>query len=234
MNITPQSSDNGLEVACVTEMAERERGGTAVVLLHGWRAAGDDLVGLAKALLRPGSRLFVPAAPLTEPDGRRAWWHLEPDDRPAWAWDDRPPAGYQPHPSVTAARLAVQRLLTGLDRRYGPDTVAVVGFSQGAMLALDLGVRVESGVDRVAAMSGVMLADSLPALAAPGTTDDRHVRFLLTHGLDDEELPFQAAETARDLLDSHGRDVTWRPFPGGHEIPPQIAAELGGFLFDNR
>ena len=62
----------GLNVARVSDMSEDERGGSAVVVLHGWGAPGDDLVPLAEALLRPGVRFFVPAAPLPEVGGGRA------------------------------------------------------------------------------------------------------------------------------------------------------------------
>jgi phospholipase/carboxylesterase len=62
----------GLEVVSVTDMKEEERGGSAVIVLHGWGAPGDDLVPLAKRLNRPGVRFFVPAAPLPEIGGGRA------------------------------------------------------------------------------------------------------------------------------------------------------------------
>jgi predicted esterase len=69
----------GLNVARLSDMSEDERGGSAVVVLHGWGAPGDDLVPLAEALARPGVRFFVPAAPLPEMGGGRAWWHLDPN-----------------------------------------------------------------------------------------------------------------------------------------------------------
>ena len=50
-----------LDVVVVSEMRDDERGGDAVVVLHGWGAPGDDLVPLAEALARPGVRFFVPA-----------------------------------------------------------------------------------------------------------------------------------------------------------------------------
>ena len=36
---------------------------------------------------------------------------------------------------------------------------------------------------------------------------------------------------AKDLLEKHGFPVTWRPFDGGHEIPPPVLAEVDRFLF---
>src|SRR5436305_5838196 len=56
----------GLSVVRVSSMRDGERGGTAVIVLHGWGAPGDDLVPIAEALKRPGARFFVPAAPLPE------------------------------------------------------------------------------------------------------------------------------------------------------------------------
>src|SRR5260221_4856117 len=60
----PANDWAGLDVATVHRMREDERGGMAVVLLHGWGARGDDLVSLAQALARPKTRFFLPARPL--------------------------------------------------------------------------------------------------------------------------------------------------------------------------
>src|SRR3954470_8865291 len=62
----------GLEVVSAGTMPDEERGGAAVVLLHGWGAPGHNLLGLARALDRPRTRFFVPAGPL-EADRGRAW-----------------------------------------------------------------------------------------------------------------------------------------------------------------
>ena len=128
----------GLNVARVSDMSEDERGGSAVVVLHGWGAPGDDLVPLAEALARPGVRFFVPAGPLPEMGGGRAWWHLDPNARPPHASTDELTRGFQPTPAVIAARAAVQALIATVVDRHAPATVALVGFSQGAMLAIDV------------------------------------------------------------------------------------------------
>ncbi|WP_412543477.1 hypothetical protein R8Z50_13645 [Longispora sp. K20-0274] len=231
MSSQPPAAPDDLTVAVLSTMAPEERGGHAVVLLHGWGAPGDDMVPLGRALIRPGTRMFVPAGPLPEFGGGRAWWRLGPEERPAWAWDDHAPADHRPNDLVTAAREAVLALLATVRDRYAPDTVALVGFSQGAMLAHDVGLRAEAGVDRVAALSGVVLADSLAALHSPGP---RRPAFLVAHGRDDEQVPFVGGEQARSLLDRHGYDVTWLPFDGGHDIPGEVIGALDGFLFEER
>jgi phospholipase/carboxylesterase len=217
-----------LKVVRVSGMKEDERGGTAVVVLHGWGAPGDDLVPLAEALGRPGARFFVPAGPLAEMGGGRAWWHLDPRTRPPHASSERPPADFRPTSEVVAARAAVQALIATVVERYAPTTVALVGFSQGAMLAIDVALAGTPAVDLVVAMSGVLLMDSVSALTALRATKPR---FFLSHGRHDPVVPFASGSHAHALLEAHGLSVAWRPFDGGHEIPPPVLADVERFLF---
>ena len=217
----------GLDVVRVSAMWEDERGATAVIVLHGWGAPGDDLVPLAQALRRPGVRFFVPAAPLPEMGGGRAWWHLDPTTRPPHAESDLLPAGFKPNAAVLAARAAVQGLIATVVERYAPASLALVGFSQGAMLSIDVALAGTPGVERVVAMSGVLLADSVPGLSAPRAS---RPRFLLSHGRQDPVVPFASGARAQELLEKHGFAVAWRPFNGMHEIPPAVLAEVRQFL----
>jgi phospholipase/carboxylesterase len=221
----------GLEVVRVTGMKEDERGGDAIIVLHGWGAPGDDLVPLARALGRPGVRVFVPAGPLPEVGGGRAWWHLDPNVRPPHAASDELPPGFRPTSAVVAARAAVQGLVATVIERYAPASVMLVGFSQGAMLSIDVALARTPGVACVAAMSGVLLTDSVPSLIAPRQGKPR---FLLSHGRQDPVVPFASGTRARELLERHGFSVAWRPFDGGHEIPGPLLADVQRFLFAGR
>jgi phospholipase/carboxylesterase len=210
-------------------LREQDKGGLLVVLLHGWRARGDDLVGLARQLAQPNSRFLVAAAPLAEPGGGRAWWRLDTSDRPAHARSDALPPNYQFSRQVAAARRLVQSLLRDATQRYAPDAIALAGFSQGAMLALDVALAADPPVARVAVLSGVLLADSLPALqrkpAAPAAV-------FVSHGRQDPVLPFAEGASIEAVLTPHGYPVTFFPFDGGHEIPSAVVARLHRFLFE--
>jgi phospholipase/carboxylesterase len=131
---------------------------------------------------------------------------------------------------VVAARAAVQGLIATVVDRHAPRSVALVGFSQGAMLSIDVALAGAPGLDRVVAMSGVLLTDSLTALTAPHPSKPR---FLLSHGRRDPVVAFSSGERAKELLEKHGFPVTWRPFDGGHEIPPPVLAEVDRFLFSS-
>ena len=199
-------------------------------MLHGWGAPGDDLVSLGRELANPGSRFLVPAAPLPEPGGGRAWWHLNAKDRPARAESDQLPPAHQPHPQVTAAREAVQALVRDAKQRYAPESIALVGFSQGSMLALDVALALDPVIDRVAVLSGYLLMDSLPALhaRAPGAP---RPRVLVAHGRADPIVPFRGGQSIKSILEAREYVVDWVSFDGGHEIPPSVTARLRTFLF---
>jgi phospholipase/carboxylesterase len=218
-----------LEVVSGSTMPAEERGGTAIVLLHGWGAPGDDLVALGEVLARPRTRFFFPAGPLPEMGGGRAWWHLDTNDRPAHAWSDQLPADHRPHPQVAAARAAVQSVLRTIRRLHQPQRLVLGGFSQGAMLSIDVALAADPPVDRVVALSGVLLADSLSGLRAGGPRPP----VFIAHGREDAVLSFEGGQRCKEVLEAHGFPVTWRPFDGGHEIPAGILRDLLPFLFDD-
>lgn len=222
----PSGEPQALEALTSGRMRDDERGGSLVLLLHGWGARGDDLLPLAQALARPRARFVLPAGPLRAGPEGRAWWSLE-ERRPAHAWTEELEPGHMPHAQVTSARARVTALLRASIDRYGPERVAVAGFSQGAMLALDVALSMPT-VERVAALSGALLADSLPALRA---SRPARLRAFVAHGRQDGVVSFTGAEHSRDILRRHGVQVTWHAFDGGHGIPPAVVAELERFLF---
>ncbi|MCC6334737.1 MAG: hypothetical protein IT380_12230 [Myxococcales bacterium] len=129
----------------------------AVILCHGFGAPGDDLVGLAGELVAKqpslaGARFFFPAAPLSLGGfgwgDSRAWWMI---DLPTVA---RLQQG-DPHAlrefrkvepeGMPQARNVFKRLVLDVATQTGLPMKQVVlgGFSQGAMLATDVALRLE-------------------------------------------------------------------------------------------
>jgi phospholipase/carboxylesterase len=143
------------------------------------------------------------------------------------AYDDQPPVSRQPHHAVLEARTAVQALIRDIRKRHRPDRLVLGGFSQGAMLSIDVALAGEPAVDRVAVLSGVLLQDSVAGLRSPR---DPKPAVFVSHGRQDAMLPFEGGERLKDLLARHAFPVTWRPFDGGHEIPSAIVRDLAAFI----
>jgi phospholipase/carboxylesterase len=201
-----------------------------VVLLHGYGAAGDDLVGLAERIDAPaGTRFVLPEAPLELGGSGRAWWPLDVD-RLRFG-EDRDLSDEIP-PGLESARRKVTALLGEVQRRLGVPSSRIVlaGFSQGAMLALDVALHLEDPVAGVAALSGTLVADARwsPLMRAR----QGQLRVLVTHGRSDGILPFAMAERLRDRLEDSGVEVTWVAFDGGHTIPSDAVVAFERFLRD--
>jgi phospholipase/carboxylesterase len=225
----PSGEWGGLEVQVIGPMTDKETGGTAVVLLHGWGADGDDLIPLARELSAARVRFIVPAAPLSHPHGGRMWWALDLDRRRQMVarGQERRLAQEVP-PGLPAARAKVQGLLKQVRERYKPAVLVLAGFSQGGMLATDVALAADPPVDRVAALSGTFIAE--PVWRQRLKQLERKPAVLLSHGREDALLPFAASERLRGVLADAGFDVTWVPFDGGHTIPAEVIARLRAFL----
>lgn len=213
----------GLEVTSGGDLGEDERGGTAVVLLHGFGASGDDLVSLARSLAQPRTRYVVPAGLLTLPNGGRAWWPIK--QRLAY---DAQQELQVPSELLERARGAVQGVFATVRERYAPESLVVAGFSQGAMLALDAALQPSSGVQRVAVLSGALPVATSLALAQPRAG---RPKVFVSHSRQDRILRFAGAEHAVERLKSAGLAVDFLPFDGGHEISPGVVVALREFLF---
>jgi phospholipase/carboxylesterase len=194
---------------------------TTVVLLHGFGAPGDDLVPLADELAKPNIRFAVPEAPL-ELGGlygdSRAWWllDLEKLERELRDGIPRDRRGEVPE-GLPAAREKVMRFLDEL--AVPPEQLVLAGFSQGAMLSLDVALHRATKPAALLLMSGTLLAESE---WAPRMASLAGVPIVLSHGRADMLLPFAIAEVLRDRLTEAGAKVEWVPFGGGHEIPRAV------------
>jgi phospholipase/carboxylesterase len=199
-----------------------------VVLMHGFGAPGDDLVALAEGLDVP-ARFVFPEAPL-ELVGlygdARAWWLLDLAQLGAGAPRDR--RGDLPD-GLPAAREQVLRVIEDLKTRFAVSDhqLALGGFSQGAMLALDVALHRTAAPAALVQLSGTLIAETawlplLPRLAG--------VPVFQAHGRHDALLSFSLAEVLRDRLRVAGANVEWHAFAGAHEIPPDVVGELRSFL----
>lgn len=173
-----------------------------VLLIHGLGADGFDLVDLA-----PGWGRAVPEALFVAPHGLEAC-DLAPHGRQWFSLQDRTPARMEAGVRAAAARLgaALDAELAALGLSRGD--CALMGFSQGAMLALFMGLRMNPAPAAILAYAGRLLgAAALPAeLAARPPV-------LLVHGEADEVVPIEGSRHAAQALAALGVPVetAWRP-----------------------
>lgn len=194
--------------------------GTLVVLLHGLGADGNDLIGLAPMLARslPDALFAAPDAPQPcdmAPYGRQ-WFSLQ-ERRP-----DRLLAG------AAAAEPLLQSYIDMLLERYGLDEsrLALIGFSQGTMMALHAAPRRARAPAAVVGFSGALIGAERLAAEARSTPP-----VLLIHGDRDEVVPVGALFDAVAGLQQASIPVVWEIRRGlGHSIDPEGLALAQQFL----
>lgn len=208
--------------------------GPLVILLHGFGAAGDDLVTLADVLDVPDDTRFAfPEGPLALNLGygdSRAWWIIDMNrlaqERAAGRLRDlstEVPRG------LPTARRTLDSFLDGLPQAMPVDPTRTIlgGFSQGAMLACDLVMRTAFPIAGLIQLSGTLLARHE---WASDLASRRGLPVFQSHGTQDEVLPYSMAEQLRDELTASGLSMEWQSFRGGHEIPECVVDRLGRFV----
>lgn len=191
-----------------------------VVLLHGVGADGNDLIGLAPALARhlPNAAFVAPNAPEPcdmAPFGHQ-WFSLQ-DRRP-----EAIEAGVRRSAPVLDAFIDAELERSGLE----DDQLALVGFSQGTMMALHVALRRARPVAAVLGFSGALIgADRLRAEIRSRPP------VLLVHGDADELIPVRALHAAVAGLQAMSVPVRFSVRPGlPHGIDPEGVEEGGRFL----
>jgi phospholipase/carboxylesterase len=188
-----------------------------VVLLHGYGADGNDLIALAPMLAQvfPDAAFFAPHAPEpceVMPFGRQ-WFSFTNSDPEMWRRDadSLGPALDAMGRGAAGAAPVLNRFLDGLLARHGlgPESMALVGFSQGTMMALQAGLRRPAPVAAIVGFSGALtgpdaLADEITA--RPPVT--------LIHGEADPVVPFAAMALAETALRAAGVPVEAYGRPG--------------------
>jgi phospholipase/carboxylesterase len=191
-----------------------------VILLHGYGSDGNDLLGLAPhwARLLPEAEFLSPHAPFpceAAPFGRQ-WFGFEGRS------EDMILAQTQTAASILDAFIDAELARRGL----AENSLALVGFSQGAMMALHVAPRRARTVAAVVGYSGMLIAPRLLAAEIKSKP-----AILLVHGTADPVVPYASLATAETALQSAGIAVTTATRPGvAHAIDEEGLALGGDFI----
>jgi phospholipase/carboxylesterase len=185
------------------------------VLLHGYGADGNDLIGLA-----PHWQRMLPTVAFVAPNAP------EPCAGAPMGYQWFPISRLDPHEARRGVESAADSLNAFLDselKRLGlpGDRLALVGFSQGTMMSLHVGLARAVKPACIVGFSG-MLAGTVPTLGEDAPP------ILLVHGDQDPMIPVPALFDAASQLGKAGVAVQWHISSGvGHSID-ETGLALGG------
>lgn len=195
---------------------------SAVVLLHGYGSDGNDLIAMAPAFqpLLPGALFVSPNAPQPLGMGGYQWFPID------WTGDRL--ASRQT--GVISARPVVAQFLEDLWVQTGvtPQRTILAGFSQGAMMALHVGLSLpaEKTLMGVIGMSGAFLPPDdfgSEKLARPPVC--------LVHGDMDNVVDPNHSADANSVLTNSGFSVDYHVSRGvGHGVSQDGMEYIAGFI----
>jgi phospholipase/carboxylesterase len=187
-----------------------------VVLVHGYGSDGHDLISLAPHWQQqmPAAAFIAPHAPDPVPGSQGHQWF--------------PISRIDPREMQKGVENAGPVLDQFLDRELAklslsPDRLILIGFSQGTMLSLHVGLARAVPPAAIVGLSGL--------LPGPPPEKSDGPPIFLAHGDADQVIPAQAMLAAATALGAAGRSVQWHLAHGiGHGVDPETIALAGGFM----
>lgn len=193
-----------------------------IVILHGYGADESDLLPLA-SYFDPRWRVISIRAPLALMQGGYAWFPVEfTAEGLAIKQED-----------ADEAREDLIELVRELQAIHGNDrgSTFLLGFSQGASMALAVGLSAPGTAAGVIALSGVCVAEMIPT--EPDTLDALAANsILMTHGSFDPLITIDQSHASRDLVAQTPVQLSYHQFAMGHEINQDCLAEVTSWVTD--
>ena len=189
----------------------------ALIGLHGW--TGDEHVfePVAKMMNIDDAQWFFPRAPYKADSGKGYSWFSGTDET---GWD------------IEKTRVGIHQLLADIrSEGFSPKNIFLIGFSQGASLAMEIALRLPFAIGGIVPIAGfIKFRDTLSNEA---TKESKATPVLLLHGSQDEIIHVIASEKAHDFFKERGNPVYFKRYDGGHKIPKRTGPIVKSFILDS-
>lgn len=179
-----------------------------LILLHGYGSSENDLISLAKSL----DERFLTFALRGPFDGKEvgySWYELN----------------FLPNKKITSnyaelkqSKAKVLSFISNACQAYKADSTKVflMGFSQGAIMAYDIGLTNPKKIAGVLALSGKMLEDTKKSKL---DKEASNVKFFVAHGTQDNIINVNEADSANAYLKRHDiKDLSYKKYDMPHSL----------------
>ncbi len=184
-----------------------------VIWLHGLGASGNDFAPVVPHMQLPDVRFVFPHAPVRpitifEGDEVRAWYDIttlgESPERESWA-------------DVMVSSQLVEALIEReIERGIPSQNIVLMGFSQGAAMALHVGHRYHKPLMAVLVLSGYALKPTF--FEKEMHEANRLTPYHFYHGVRDLTVHYRRGDASCNLVASLHRFTYWTEFSMGHEV----------------
>jgi len=196
----------------------------AVIWLHGLGADGHDFESLVPELGLADTRFIFPHAPVrpvTINAGMfmRAWYDIS-----ALSLDAKEDEVGIRDSQKLIEQLIEEQVELGIDSK----NIFLVGFSQGAAMALHTGLRYPDPLAGIIALSSYLPLRN--QLVTELNSQQKETPVFMAHGMYDMVLPFLFGQACKMMLDKLGFQVEWHEYAMEHCVCPEEIADLKEFM----
>ncbi|MDQ6996231.1 MAG: dienelactone hydrolase family protein [Mariprofundus sp.] len=197
-----------------------------VIWLHGLGADGHDFepivtqLGIADNLSVRFIFPHAPSIPVTLNGGyiMPAWYDIKQND-----------LGIEhDHAGILNSARCIQMLIEQEEMRGIPaNQIILAGFSQGAAMALHIGLRQPETLAGIIVLSGYLLLPDQTDQFTPATNT---TPLFMAHGVHDPIVPFTLGDNTRRTLASLGYTIQWHSYPMEHNVCPEEIHHIGAWI----
>jgi phospholipase/carboxylesterase len=185
----------------------------AMILLHGRGADADNILPLADSFC--DSSFYIAAPQATN----NAWYpftFLSPEERN--------------EPWLTSAVTMIKRLIDGIAVHIPSNKIYIMGFSQGACLALEVAAQYAIQYAGIAAFSGGLIGEKIRPEKYQGNFAGTKV--FIGNSDNDPHIPLLRSKESGEIMKQLGAEVTFNVYPGmQHTIIPQEIEDVLKLMF---
>ena len=186
----------------------------AIIALHGW--TGDEFVfePVAKMLKIKDVKWFFPRAPYKAEKKKGNSW-FGGNDLDGWRYSK----------TMNGLKNLVSEIIKS---GFAAENIYVIGFSQGACLAIEYAVRMPFSIGGIIPIAGfIKFKDKLKAEMNPKSL---LTKVLIMHGTKDKTVAINESEKSFEILKELGYEVALKSFDAGQKIPVNSRVHINKFI----
>jgi phospholipase/carboxylesterase len=195
-----------------------------LLLLHGYGSNEDDLFSFASEL--PEEYYVISArAPYNMQDGAYAWYAINFD-----ADENK----FSDNEQARISRDLIACFIDELIKNYPIDSksISLIGFSQGTILSYAVALSHPEKVQKLVAMSGYINREILEENYLKNSFSN--LQIFISHGTVDQVIPVEWGRKAKPFLDNLGIKNTYKEYPIGHGVSPQVFHDFKNWLSEKK
>ncbi len=194
------------------EPTEPQRHKSVLMLLHG---VGSHERSMAPAAIgaHPGLRIISVRAPI-------------PFGADAYAWFPVTFTSSGPVIDAERAQSSLRQLLSFIEQyrtELGMDHVYLMGFSQGAIMAMVAALTAPEAIQGAVSLSGRFPKEFRAQIAPAERLSATAIR--VSHGIQDQKLPIHFAREAKALLEEVKAPFSYQEYDAGHTLTPPMLTD---------